>query len=207
MIRVGIAGPIGSGKSAVLSIFESLGAVTIDADKLAKQIMVRDDGVRAKLLETFGPHTYLPDGSLNKPHLIAEAFAKGRVRELNDIVHPAVKRETIRLMNEAEPKHPPFFVIEGALLLNNGRPDHLDKILIIQSKKALKIQRVQQRDHATEQEILQRMAAQPDFTRLAPLADAVIDNNGTLDELREKVTDLAQRWAEEKASPFNPPPQ
>ena len=194
MIRVGIAGPIGAGKSTVLAIFASLGAVVIDADKLAKEIMVRDDEVRTRLLKIFGPQTFTREGYLNKQHLITEAFTKGRAEELNSIVHPAVKKETIRLMKEAEKQNPPFFVIEGALLLNRGRPDHLDKILIIQSDRALKLQRVKERDQATEEEILQRMAAQPDFSTLSHLADDVIQNNGTLEELTQTVKAVADRW-------------
>jgi dephospho-CoA kinase len=83
MIKVGITGGIGSGKSTVCKEWEKLGAVVFYADDEAKKLMVTDRLSRQKLTDAFGPQTYKADGSLNKAHLIEEAFIKGRVEELN----------------------------------------------------------------------------------------------------------------------------
>ena len=102
MISVGITGGIGSGKTTVASIWESLGATVVYADDLAKQLMQTDPDLKRKLSETFGEETYHSDGSLNKPHLIKEAFHKNRVEELNSIVHPAIRIEAKDLIKKAE---------------------------------------------------------------------------------------------------------
>jgi len=192
MISVGITGGIGSGKSTVARIWESLGAEVVFADDLAKELMRTDPVLIQKLKDTFGKQTYNPDGSLNKPHLIKEAFQKNRVKELNSIVHPTMRIEIQNLITQADKAGAELFAYEAAILLNNGRPDYLDLVVLVTSDRNSRLARVSERDSVNEEEVAARMGKQPDFATLTHLADYIINNNGTLDELREKSVNLYQ---------------
>ena len=190
MISVGITGGIGSGKSTVARTWESLGAEVVFADDLAKELMQADPVLRQNLTDTFGEQTFNPDGSLNKPHLIEEAFHKNRVEELNSIVHPAIHKEIQSQIARAEEAGIKLFAYEAAILLNNGRPDYLDVVVLVTSNRKKRLARVSERDSVDERDVAARMAKQPDFATLTHLADHVIENNGSLDELREKSAGL-----------------
>lgn len=186
MITVGITGGIGSGKSTVCREWEKLGAKVVYADDLAKDLMVSDKKLRKKLTETFGKETYNQDGSLNRQHLIRHAFEEGRVEELNRLVHPAVSGKVNEISKKAEKAGEKMLVEEAALLLNNGRPSFLDVIVLVTSKRENRIKRVVKRDEVSAEKVLHRDKNQPDFTELTHLIDYIIENNGTLEELKEK---------------------
>lgn len=190
MISVGITGGIGSGKSTVANIWETLGARVVYADNLAKELMTTDPELKKKLSQTFGEESYAADGSLNKSHLIKEAFHKNRVEELNTIVHPAIRTEVHRLIQEAEKSGVQLFAYEAAILLNEGRPDYLDVVVLVSSNREKRLERVSNRDAVDASDVAARMAKQPDFASLGHLVDYTIENNGTLDELREESVQL-----------------
>jgi dephospho-CoA kinase len=190
MISVGLTGGIGSGKSTVAKIWESLGARVIYADDLAKELMRTDTELKTELSSTFGEETFTADGSLNKPHLIKEAFHKNRVDELNAIVHPAIRLEARKLIKQAKTDGIQLFAYEAAILLNEGRPDYLDIVVLVTSDMRKRLTRVTERDSADESDVAARMAKQPDFSSLTHLVDYTIENNGTLDQLRERSVRL-----------------
>ena len=190
MISVGITGGIGSGKTTVANVWKSLGARVIFADDLAKELMQTDNRLIRRLKETFGSDTYHADGTLNKPHLIEEAFQKNRVDELNAVVHPAIRRETKKLIKQADEDGVQLFAYEAAILLNEGRPDYLDVVVLVTSDKETRLDRVTKRDRVKKNDVLARMAKQPDFSSLTHLVDHTIKNDGTLDELKLKSTRL-----------------
>lgn len=190
MRRVGLTGGIGSGKSVVARYWEKLGAKVIYADVLARELMVKDQGVAAQLKNTFGNETFHEDGSLNKTHLIREAFESDRVGELNKIVHPAVYQETKRLMKQAKREGYPVFVKEAALLLNRGRPPEFETIVLVDADEEIRIDRVMKRDEVTREEVVSRMKKQPDFKELRELCDFVIENNDDKENLLEKASRL-----------------
>lgn len=193
MITVGITGGIGSGKTTVCKVWEQLGAKVIYADDLAKELMQTDERLKKKLTEAFGEKTYLEDSSLNKPHLIKEAFEKHRVEELNDIVHPILREKIKELITAYEREKVEVFVVEAAVLLNKGRPDYVDEIVLVTSDREKRVERVIQRDKSTEQEIIARLNKQPDFDRATHLVDHIIINDGTLEELNEAASKLYKR--------------
>ncbi|WP_340102520.1 dephospho-CoA kinase [Rhodohalobacter sp. 8-1] len=190
MISVGITGGIGSGKTTVAKIWESLGARVIYADDLAKELMQTDPNLKEKLSDTFGEETYASDGTLNKPHLIKAAFHQNRVDELNSIVHPAIRKETKKLIKKAEESGEQIFAYEAAILLNKGRPDYLDVIVLVTSERQTRLERVSERDAADMSDVAARIAKQPEFSSLRHLVDYTIENNGSLEELREKSVRL-----------------
>ncbi|REL33635.1 dephospho-CoA kinase [Rhodohalobacter sp. SW132] len=193
MITVGLTGGIGSGKTTVARLWKKRGAVVIFADDLAKEMMRTDSKLKKKLIEVFGRQTYRDDGSLNKPHLIREAFEKNRVSELNGIVHPAIQKKTKQLIEDARASGVRLFVYEAAILLNNGRPDYVDKVVLVTADREKRLERVSARDDSSEAEIIARMEKQPDFDSLHHLADYILFNNGTEKELKERAEEMYQK--------------
>lgn len=191
MIKVGLTGGIGSGKTAVAKIWEELGAFPVYADDLAKRIMTDDPNVKGKIIELFGDASYNSDGSLYRPYLAKEAFEKGKVEELNGIVHPAVFKETKKLFEDAEKKGYKCAFKEAALLLKQGRPADLDVIVFVDADEEIRIQRVMQRDGAKRREVQHRIAKQSDVLK-KDLCDIIIENNGTEEDLREKAVAVYQ---------------
>jgi len=190
MIVAGVTGGIGSGKSTLCKVWEEMGAKVVYADDLAKQLMVEDLSVKKRLVRLFGEETYTQDGALNKEHMIEEAFLKGRVEELNRVVHPAVREKFQEFIENSKKADVEVLVKEAALLLNNGRPEELDAVILVTSSKSDQIKRVQERDSVGEKNVLDRMNKQPDFESLKSYADYVINNDGTLDEFKLKSKEL-----------------
>lgn len=193
MITVGITGGIGSGKTAFTKVWESLGARAVYADDLAKEMMQKDSTLIKSLKKTFGEATFYDDGTLNKPHLIEQAFHRDRVDELNSIVHPAIQRKTKALIEEAKKDAVQVFAYEAAILLNNGRPDYLDYVVLVMGDREKRINRVADRDSVNKEAVIARLEKQPDFDTLHHLADFVIINNGTLQELEAKAKSLYRK--------------
>lgn len=190
MIVAGVTGGIGSGKSTLCKVWESLGAKVVYADDLAKQLMVEDRSVKDSLMKLFGEQTYTKDGELNTEHLIEEAFLKGRVEELNRVVHPAVREKFQEIIENSKNQEVEVLVKEAALLLNNGRPEELDAVILVTSSKSDQIKRVQERDSVGEKNVQDRMNKQPDFESLKSYADYVINNDGTIEEFKLKSKEL-----------------
>ncbi len=187
MVRIGVTGGIGSGKTVLCNVFQKHGAYILNADDLAKRIMVEDPAVKQGLKETFGADSYYDDGRLNREYLAEQAFQNNRVEELNRIVHPRILPYAEEIMQKAESEGYKVFVYEAALLLQNLRPDHLDYVILMLADKEKRIQRVQERDGVNKELVVDRMQHQQNFEKLTHLADFVIENNGTLEELEEKA--------------------
>lgn len=187
MIIVGVTGGIGSGKTTVCKIWEKLGATVVYADELARELMIKSEPLKKKLITLFGEETYLKDGTLNKPYLIKEAFEKGRVQELNDAVHPAVAKEFALICEKERKSGADLVVKEAAILLNKGRPRGIDKVVLVLSNAENRIERVKKRDNTSAEDVVARMDKQPDFEDLSHLADYIIYNNGSLEELEDKA--------------------
>lgn len=187
MIKVGITGGIGSGKTTVCEIFQDHGAYVLNADDLAKRIMRDDPAVKKEITQAFGPNAYLEDGGLNRKYLADQAFGNGRVEELNSIVHPRIPRAAEKIMTKAAKKGYNVFVYEAALLLQNLRPDELDYIILVLADKKKRVQRVQKRDKVEKDLVMDRIQQQQDFNELTHLADIIIRNNGTLKELEDQA--------------------
>jgi dephospho-CoA kinase len=187
MVKIGITGGIGSGKSTIAKLWKSLGAYVLNADDLAKQLMVERPEIKSKIIETFGEESYLPDGSLNRTYLAGEAFGRGRVQELNQIVHPYLPGEVKKIMQRAEKEGYPAFVYEAALLLQHSKPDYLDCVVLVLADREQRVSRVMARDDTTREAVADRMEKQQNFQDLRHKADLIIDNDGTLSELKSKA--------------------
>lgn len=194
MIKVGITGGIGSGKTTVCRYWQEMGAYVLYADELAKQVMARDKAVREELKEAFGNATFSDDGSLNREHLAEEAFQKGRVDTLNAIVHPRLPVASQQVMEQAADRGYEVFVYEAALLLENLEPGRLDYLVLVLADEAHRVQRVRERDQRTVIEIKARIDKQQSYEEVVNEVDFIICNNGTLEELRQKATKLYEKF-------------
>lgn len=187
MVKIGITGGIGSGKSTISKIWEGQGAKLINADDLAKDLMINNEAVKQKIIQSFGEESYQSNGDLNRRYLAEEAFNKGRVEELNSIAHPAVFKEADRLSEQAEKEGYKALVYEAAILLEKGRPGRMDKIVLVLADEEKRIERVNKRDKTEKKDVTERIKKQEDFETLKPRADIIIRNNGSLQELKEKA--------------------
>lgn len=197
MIRVGVTGGIGSGKSTLCHELEKLGAFVVYADDIAKELMVSDPKLIQEIMETFGEASYHSDGSLNRAHLAKEAFEKNRVEELNALVHPALWQHIDELADAKEKEAIDIFVKEAALLLKNGRPENIDKVVLLLADEERRIDRVVGRDHTEEQKVKERIDKQDSFEDLKHLANFVITNDGSLSDLKQQARTLFRTLKEE----------
>lgn len=194
MTVVGITGGIGSGKSTVCKIWQSMGARLLNADALAKELMNTDPEIKQQLVDTFGTDSFHANGSLNRDHLAKEAFEKNRVEELNAIVHPKIPQAVQQKIKQAQTDDIDVFVYEAALLLDNLRPKQMDAIVLVLADRLKQLERVRERDGSSKQEILHRMEKQRNFEESVDEADYIIRNNGTLQELQSRAKDLYQNF-------------
>lgn len=176
MMKVGVTGGIGSGKTTVCKLFETLGVPIYYADSRAKWLMANDPQVREQLVEAFGTETFA-DGVLNRPYLSSLVFSNpDKLAELNAIVHPAVFRDG----TDWEAKHTdfPYTIKEAALMFETGSYRLLDKIIVVTAPIHVRVERVVQRDATTEQAVRERIENQlPDEQKIAH-AHFVIVNDG-----------------------------
>ncbi|WP_405016885.1 dephospho-CoA kinase [Kitasatospora sp. NBC_00070] len=189
MLRIGLTGGIGAGKSEVSRQLAALGALIVDSDLIAREVVAPGtDGLRAVVAE-FGPTVLRADGSLDRPALGALVFADPeRLAALNAIVHPLVRARSAEL--EAAAGERDVVVHDVPLLAENGLAPLYDQVVVVDAGDEARIDRLVRLRGMTEAEARARMAAQADReTRLA-IADLVIDNSGTLAELVPRVQEL-----------------
>jgi len=178
---IALTGGIGCGKSVVSQVLQVMGYKVYDCDSRAKCVMTHDDILRQQLIALFGKETYLPDGSLNKPHLSAAIFGDAAALEkMNACVHPAVKRD-LQCQYESycqQQETKPYF-FESAILFESGF-DKLsvpDQVWTVSAPLELRITRAMERDHAERQSVLNRIHSQMPQEEKEIRADHVIWND------------------------------
>lgn len=177
MLKIGITGGIGSGKTTVCHIFASLGIPVYNADRRAKWLMTNEPELVRSIKELFGPEAYYENGQLNRQHLGDIIFAEPEKREqLNALVHPAVWRDGDR-WNE-ENRDAPYTLKEAALIFESGGDKLLDKIIVVTAPEDIRITRVVRRDGVERAAVKARIAAQMPESEKVVRADFVIVNDG-----------------------------
>ena len=204
MLKVGLTGGIAVGKTVVGEMFVRHGAHLIQADAISHELMEPGQPVYEEVVRHFGRGILDPDGRVNRPRLAQAAFgnpAAGvapRVKELNEIVHPAVVERENRWLEEIGEKHTDAVaILEAALILEAGVEDRFDYLIVVTCKPEQRISRFARRhgisDEAARAEVARRMAAQiPDEEKIKA-ADYVIDNSGSLEQTEQQVRKI---WAE-----------
>jgi dephospho-CoA kinase len=195
MLRVGLTGGIGSGKSEVSRRLAALGAVVLDADAAARAVVEPGTTGLKRIAETFGPDVLRPDGALNRARLAEIVFADDTAREnLNAIVHPLV-HERMRAAEQAavQAGGPDTIVVHAIPLLAEGqRAADFDLVIVVDVPREVQIARLADRGMPAEQ-ARARIAAQATREQRLAVADIVIDNSGTLDDLDQRISEV---WAD-----------
>jgi dephospho-CoA kinase len=190
MKRVGLTGGIASGKSTVADELAALGAVIIDADRLAREVVEPGTPGLAAVVARFGADV-LSDGRLDRPRLGSIVFADPEARaDLERIIHPAVRTRAAELERSAPAEAVVVHVIP--LLVETGQAGDFDAIVLVDADPETQVRRMTARDGFTPAEAASRIAAQASREERRALADVVIDNSGSVMELRQQIRDL---WA------------
>lgn len=198
MLTVGLTGGIGAGKSEVSRLLVSYGAVLIDADKIAREVVEPGTPGLAAVVEAFGPDVLTPEGALDRPKLGAVVFADPeRLATLNGIVHPLVGARSAELQQAAAPDA--VVVHDVPLLTENGLAPLYDVVVVVDATPETQLDRLVRLRGMTENEARSRMAAQATREQRRAVADHVIDNDGPLEELEPQVRKLWQELAERAA--------
>lgn len=193
MVKIGITGGIGSGKSYVSRLLtEHYGIPVYNTDSEAKRLMLSDEGIRRRLTALLGKEVYKSDGTLNKPLLANYLFADScHAGQINAIVHPQVKADFLKwagLQTGCE-----IVALESAILFESGFDNIVDKVVMVYAPVELRIRRVMLRDSTTEEKIRQRIVAQMDDKAKQDRSDFIIFNDGSrplnlqLDDLQETL--------------------
>ena len=176
MLKIGITGGIGSGKTTVCKVFETLGIPVFYADTVAKEIMVSDQILIDGVKNAFGNESYFENGSLNNKHIAAIVFNNAdELAKLNALVHPAVFRAFELWENDID-ETVPYTLKEAALLFESGSYKMCDENILVTSPLATKIARVMHRDKVTEAQVLARMDKQFTDEQKSKMADHFIEN-------------------------------
>jgi len=191
---LGVTGGIGSGKTTVCGFLEEQGARVFYADIEAKRLMQEDPDVRAAIVEAFGEAAYTEDGALDRAYLADRVFGDAaQLERLNGIVHPHVFDAFEAAKARATDEDLSLLVHEAALLFEAGGDEHVDVTAAVVALDADRIEWVAQRDDVTPEQVKARMHHQLPQDELRRRADYVIENDGTLEALRQKSVDLY--WA------------
>lgn len=188
-VRVGLTGGIASGKSTVSGILRDLGAVVIDADALAREVVAKGTPGLAAVVAEFGPGLLTPDGDLDRPAMGALVFGdESARRRLEAIVHPLVFERIVEL----EEKAPADAVVvhDIPLLAESGRADTFDAVVVVDAPAEVQHERMLRDRGWTAEDAQARMAAQASREDRRAIATYVIDNTGSLEDLRRQVEEV-----------------
>lgn len=220
MLRVGLTGGLGSGKSTVAALLRAWGADVIEADELGRSLMEPNQPVYQQIVRTFGPNVVRIDGRLDRPRLAELAFRENRLQELNSIVHPAVIEAQRRWMDAVFARDPhAVAVVESALIFEVERDaiargeskgvladwrNRFDRVIVLTAPDDVKIQRYvkrigtdSQNREAAEADARRRLAFQMPDAEKAARADFVIENTADVETLRRRVAAIWHQLREE----------
>jgi len=195
MLKVGLTGGIGSGKSAVSSLFQEWGAFVFDADAVAKDILNNDATAQGEIIAEFGTDILNKDGKIEKEKLSRIAFQdEDHQLRLNTTIHPYVFRKIDSSFDKTSEKNEhKIFCVDAALIYESGADAHMDYVIVVTSHLRLRTERVMERGGLTREEFLRRLELQWSDEDKTHMADYVIHNNGTREDLMDeskKVFDL-----------------
>jgi len=174
MLKIGLTGGMGSGKTTVSQIFSSLNIPVFYADDIAKAIMNEDAGLKQSIIDLFGSDAYI-ENSLNRKYIADIVFNDAyKLEQLNALVHPVTIAAADKWMQEQKS---PYVVKEAALMFEAGAAAHLDYVIGVYAPQHLRMQRVMHRDNTGSEKVLSRMNNQIDETIKMKLCDFVIIND------------------------------
>jgi len=195
MLKVGLTGGIGSGKSTASRYFESLGAFVLDADEEAKKLITSNETVQHELISEFGTDIIDGTGRMNKNKLSRVAFQdEDHQQRLNSVVHPyifnLIDKEFNRVFNDK--KHG-VFIVDAALIYETGFDAHLDYVIVVTAHLKNRMERALGRETLSREEILKRVDFQWPEEQKVNMADFVVHNDGAEAELQKNIESLIKK--------------
>ncbi len=196
MLRIGLTGGIGSGKTTIANYFLSLGIDVIDADEIVHKISVPGQQSFNAITKYFGENILNTDGTINRPLLARKVFKNETARKkLEAILHPAV-RSAMKLA--VQDVRSPYCILVIPLMVETGFTELTDRVLVVSADREKRIAWIKQRNGQSDEQIESIMAAQASDKERLKIADDIIENNGSLDSLFQQVAILDQKYRKNK---------
>ncbi len=184
MLKIGLTGGIGAGKTTVATLFNALGIPVYNSDDRAKWLMNQDAELQKQLIKEFGNGVFTND-NLNTPFLASIVFKdSNKLQALNQIVHPKV---AVDFLNWVQEQKAPYVIKEAAILVDSGAYKEMDKIILVTADVNSRIDRIVKRDHVSDAAVSQRMKNQMTDDQIKKHAHYLIENNSSLESLTDQV--------------------
>ena len=192
---IGLTGSIASGKSTVANMLKEMGFPIIDADLVARIVVEKGTATLEKIKETFGSGVIQEDGSLNREELGEIIFTNPSKRKLlNDIIHPAIRAEMLAQKGHLVQQGHPVIIMDIPLLFESRLQSFVDKILVVTVTEQTQLERLMSRNGFTQEEAKLRIQSQLPLSVKEKGADAVIYNNGTIEETKQQLIKILAIW-------------
>lgn len=189
MLKVGLTGGIGSGKSSVAKELQAKGITIVDADQIAREVVKPGEVALAEIIKAFGPAVLQSDGTLDRNQLKQRIFSDlAAKKQLESILHPRIRQRILEHVNNA--KNTPYVVADIPLLVENKYPKHFDRVIVVDCTKDQQIERVNARDTMSAEQIQRIINSQATREQRLAIATDVIDNTGDLDSLKMQIEKL-----------------
>lgn len=199
MLKIGLTGSIGTGKSTVSKLLRERGIAVIDADLLAREIVKKGQECLNDLKNVFGNQVLTIDGELDRKKLGQIVFSDdSKLELLNSVTHPHIRRRMKAQMNELESKNNKVIVLDIPLLFEANMEDLVDIVLVVFAKEEIQIKRIMERDNCTQEEAMRIIKTQISQQDKISKSDYTIDNSGTIEELKEKLNGFLEKIEENK---------
>ena len=200
MLRVGLTGSIGVGKSFVADVLAELGSHVLDADQAARQVVAKGSPGLQEVIRTFGPDVLKGDGNLDRKRLGDVVFADQTKRELlNSILHPhiiALQDEQLRQWERNDPNG--IGIIDAALMIESGGYKRFDKLIVVHCKPDVQLERIMSRNHLNRGEALMRINAQMSQDEKMKFADYLIDTSDGFDVTRVQTKEVYEKLLDDQ---------
>jgi len=195
MLKVGLTGGIGSGKTAVSDRFEYLGAPVIDTDVLAREVVAPGEPALEQLVDAFGREILEDDGTLDRDRLRQTVFADPEAKaRVESIVHPAIRQRLRARLDALERQEVPYCIIVVPLLVETNFQELVDRVLVVEAPRERRIRWVMKRSGMSREEVEKIMESQASSEERLQVAHDVLQNDGTLEDLLEHVDRLHAKY-------------
>ncbi|MED3661961.1 dephospho-CoA kinase [Ureibacillus terrenus] len=192
---IGLTGSIASGKSTVSKMLKEYGFPIVDADVVARQVVEPGSETLNKIAEAFGKEVLTETGELDRKKLGSIIFNDEEKRQLlNSVIHPAIRKEMLRQRDEYLAKGEKTVIMDIPLLFESKLQHFVDKILVVAVSEEVQLERLMKRNQLSEEEAKARIRSQLPMPVKVQGADAVIDNNGTIEETRRQLEKILKEW-------------
>lgn len=189
MLKVGLTGGIGSGKSSVAKGLQAKGITIVDADQIAREVVEPGEVALSEISDTFGPSLLQADGTLDRNQLKQRIFSDPSAKkQLENILHPRIRQRILERVNNVN--NTPYVVADIPLLVESNYPEHFDRVIVVDCTEAQQIERVKARDNMSDEQIQRIMSSQATRKQRLAVATDVIDNTGDLNSLEMQIEKL-----------------